>query len=226
MPQKHEPGPLEKKSQDEINFKQPRDEQLKPVSIWTRLSYIQRHLNAPKSRYNKFGKYYYRSCEDILNAVKGLLGEDEALIVTDDIIPMGQGRFYVRAEARFLKQGAPVTSVAYAREPDQKKGMDEAQITGATSSYARKYALNGLFAIDDTKDPDSDEHGNQSSSASSHTKSPQKSLEAVLGKPITQASDDELKSIKTKIQTKYGNNIPAPTRSILTLINNHLKKEN
>jgi len=119
------------------------------------LSEIQARLVAPKGQTNAFGKYKYRSCEDILEAVKPLLAEFNAtLIISDEIVMMGD-RFYVKATARvtFSREDFAQSS-AFAREPLTKKGMDEAQITGATSSYARKYALNGLFAIDDTKDAD------------------------------------------------------------------------
>jgi len=120
------------------------------------LNRIQRELKAPKGQFNSFGKYHYRNCEDILEAVKPLLG-DGVLTLSDEIVQLGD-RYYVKATAT-LTEGKPlgvVSVTAYAREALDKKGMDEAQITGAASSYARKYALNGLFCIDDTKDADSD----------------------------------------------------------------------
>lgn len=116
---------------------------------------IQHELKAPKNQRNSFGGYNYRSCEDILEAVKPILFKyGVAVVIEDEIVAVGN-RVYVRATAK-LKNGQDIIahSIAYAREPETKKGMDEAQITGATSSYARKYALNGLFAIDDTKDAD------------------------------------------------------------------------
>lgn len=116
------------------------------------LNKIQKELKAPKGQFNKFGGYKYRSCEDILEAVKPLLGAG-TLTLSDDIISEG-GRVYVRATATLRDGKDSVTVTAFAREADTKKGMDESQITGAASSYARKYALNGLFAIDDTKDAD------------------------------------------------------------------------
>jgi len=119
-----------------------------------RLHEIQQTLKAPKSQYNAFGKYKYRSCEDILEAVKPLLG-DSVLIISDDIINIGH-RFYVKSTATFLaKETEPISVVAYAREDEELKGMHQSQITGASSSYSRKYALNGLFLIDDSKDSDS-----------------------------------------------------------------------
>jgi len=118
---------------------------------------IQAELKAPKNQYNGFGKYKYRSCEDILEAVKPLLTKNKvSLIVKDEIVIVGE-RYYVKATAELYDEDSNLiaTNSAYAREPENKKGMDESQITGATSSYARKYALNGLLAIDDTKDADS-----------------------------------------------------------------------
>lgn len=115
---------------------------------------IQHKLKAPKGQYNSFGKYNYRSCEDILEGVKPLLKEHNlALLIDDEIVQIGE-RYYVKATAKITDGREFVSATAYAREPDIKKGMDESQITGATSSYARKYALNALLCIDDTKDAD------------------------------------------------------------------------
>ena len=115
---------------------------------------IQHKLKAPKGQYNSFGKYAYRSCEDILEGVKPLLAEHNlALYINDEIVQIGE-RYYVKATASITDGREFVSTTAYAREPDNKKGMDESQITGATSSYARKYALNALLCIDDTKDAD------------------------------------------------------------------------
>jgi hypothetical protein len=118
---------------------------------------IQQGLQAPKSRKNTFGGYNYRSCEDILEAVKPLLADQDCtLTLSDELCHIGD-RYYVQATARLTNNSGETISVtALAREAETKKGMDEAQVTGAASSYARKYALNGLFAIDDTKDADTD----------------------------------------------------------------------
>ena len=117
-----------------------------------KLAKIQKELKAPKGQLNKFGGYNYRSCEDILEAVKPLL--DGAILTRqDEIINIGN-RFYVKATATFTDGTYTHSVTAMAREPETKKGMDESQITGMASSYARKYALNGLFCIDDTKDAD------------------------------------------------------------------------
>ena len=120
---------------------------------------IQAELKAPKGQTNKFGGYKYRSCEDILEAVKPLLQKyNAALTLTDDIIQIG-GDVFVKATATFYAESsAPVAVSAFARHPKEKKGMDDSQITGAASSYARKYALNGLFCIDDTRDADTNEY--------------------------------------------------------------------
>lgn len=117
-----------------------------------KLAKIQKELKAPKGQMNKFGGYRYRSCEDILEAVKPLL-DGAILTLQDDIIYIGD-RFYVKATAKFTDGDYTQTTTAYAREPLDKKGADASQITGMASSYARKYALNGLFCIDDTKDAD------------------------------------------------------------------------
>lgn len=120
------------------------------------LQTIQSALKAPKGQFNAYGKYKYRSCEDILEAVKPLLAENKCtLTITDEIVCVSD-RVYVKAAATLTNsEGAVVSTTAFAREAKQKTGMDEAQVTGAASSYARKYALNGLFCIDDTKDADS-----------------------------------------------------------------------
>lgn len=124
------------------------------VVLIQRVGDIQHKLKAPKGQYNSFGKYNYRSCEDILEGVKPLLKEHNlALLIDDEIVQIGE-RYYVKATAKITDGREIVSANAYAREPDTKKGMDESQITGATSSYARKYALNALLCIDDTKDAD------------------------------------------------------------------------
>jgi len=117
---------------------------------------IQSELVAPKNQYNSFGRYNYRSCEDILVALKPLLKKYKCFVtIKDDIVNLGD-RFYVKATAKITNEaGEAVKSSAFAREDLTKKGMDSSQLTGSTSSYARKYALNGLFAIDDSKDADS-----------------------------------------------------------------------
>lgn len=128
------------------------EQQEQEMEIYVKLEKIQKTLKAPKNQTNTFGKYKYRSCEDILEAVKPLL--DGAVVTISDTIREVGGRVYVEAEATFSDGLNQVCVTAFAREPAERKGMDESQITGSASSYARKYALNGLFLIDDTKDAD------------------------------------------------------------------------
>ena len=133
------------------------------MSIYEKLMQIQRELKAPKGQYNSFGKYKYRSCEDILEAVKPILSKHGcAAVITDTLVHTGE-RYYVQATAILYdtETGDAVCNSAYAREEETKKGMDGSQITGTASSYARKYALNGLFLIDDTKDADTDAYHEQ-----------------------------------------------------------------
>lgn len=125
------------------------------------LQAIQSELVAPKGQYNSFGKYNYRSAEDILEALKPILKKHNAAITLSDEIVYIEGRHYVEASVTLFAEGEAIGAKASAREEETKKGMDGSQITGTASSYARKYALNGLFAIDDNKDPDTDEYVNQ-----------------------------------------------------------------
>lgn len=126
------------------------------MGINEKLLAVQSELKCNKSQYNAFGKYYYRNAEDILEAVKPLLAKVKATITINDEIVNIANRVYVKATAKIIdiESGEVVETNAYAREPENKKGLDESQITGSTSSYARKYALNGLLLIDDTKDSD------------------------------------------------------------------------
>lgn len=126
------------------------------MSVYKKLLDVQKRLNVPKNQRNEFGKYNYRTCEDILSAVKPLLAEVNAtLVVTDELVLQGDWH-YIKATATFIdcEEEKSVSNTAYAREGQEKKGMDVSQVTGSTSSYARKYALNGLFCIDDEKDAD------------------------------------------------------------------------
>lgn len=135
--------------------------------IYAALMAVQADLKAPKNQRNNFGKYDYRSAEDIIEAVKPLLKENGLILtMSDDIVLIGD-RYYVRATVSVtdIVTGESVQTSALAREAAQKKGMDESQVTGTASSYARKYALNGLFAIDDNRDADTDEYQQQTSRA-------------------------------------------------------------
>lgn len=130
---------------------------------------IQSELKAPKGQFNKFGGYKYRSCEDILEAVKPLCVKNNVqLTVSDELVMVGE-RYYIKATAKVTDGNEAVEVTAFAREAEQKKGQDESQITGTASSYARKYALNGLFCIDDTKDADTDEYTERTKKAEKKT---------------------------------------------------------
>ena len=127
------------------------------MNIYEKLAAIQQELIAPKNQFNKFGNYSYRSCEDILEGLKPCLKKVNAAVkISDEIIQIGD-RYYIKATANLIdcESGESISNTALAREEDSKKGMDSSQLTGSTSSYARKYALNGLFCIDDVKDADS-----------------------------------------------------------------------
>ena len=127
---------------------------MEQLSIYGKLSRIQTELKAPKGQTNAFGKYKYRSCEDIMEALKPHLAENNlAIILSDELVNIGD-RYYIKASATLTNGKEEIINTAYAREEESKKGMDSSQVTGASSSYARKYALNGLLAIDDTKDSD------------------------------------------------------------------------
>ena len=129
------------------------------MNVYEKLIKVQAELKAPKSKFNSFGKYKYRSLEDILEGVKPLLEKNKASLVIADSIEQVGDRYYLKATATFIdtENGESVSNSALARESADKKGMDDSQITGTASSYARKYALNGLLLIDDTKDADTDE---------------------------------------------------------------------
>ena len=158
---------------------------------------VQKNLVAPKSNYNNFGKYKYRSAEDILEAVKPLNAENGLLLtITDEPVYIGE-RHYIKATATITDGTDTMAVTAYARESANRKGQDESQITGTASSYARKYALNGLYLIDDTKDADTDEYRNQGN-------------KAPASKPATQAEIGNLKKeiiAFSKLMTEQGKNV-------------------
>lgn len=127
-------------------------------NLYEKLLNIQSKLSAPKNQYNSFSNFYYRSCEDILEAVKPLLEENKVTLkISDEMVEIG-GRCYIKSTATLidLESTTSIENTAYAREPEARKGMSEEQLSGSCSSYCRKYCLNGLFLIDDNKDPDSD----------------------------------------------------------------------
>jgi len=171
-------------------------------TIMERLYKIQKELKAPKGQYNEFAKFKYRSCEDILEAVKPLL-EDCILTLSDTLVMIGE-RYYIKATARIWNTDSEISVTAYAREEENKKGMDASQITGTASSYARKYALNGLFLIDDTKDADTMDNTKQEKKA--EKKQPPKeaspaaaitALKGVLGAKMGKMSDEDKVALYT-----------------------------
>ncbi|WP_299996940.1 ERF family protein [uncultured Cedecea sp.] len=173
--------------------------------FYAKLAEIQRTLNAPKNQFNSFGKYKYRSCEDILEGVKPLLG-GLFLSISDEVVLIGN-RHYVKATARITDGESTHEATALAREEESKKGMDSAQVTGATSSYARKYCLNGLFGIDDSKDADTDEHKNQQNSAAQNQQkqanqtkpTPDQSLAAFTAAAGNASTPEQLKQAFAKV---------------------------
>ena len=161
------------------------------MEIYKKLEKIQKELKAPKGQYNNFGKYKYRSCEDIVEAVKPLL-DGAVLLLSDEIVQIGE-RYYVEASATFSDGKESITIKAQAREAEHKKGMDESQVTGAASSYARKYALNGLFAIDDTKDADTqkpENGGNGENQNKAEAEDKEQLFKQIVAKVMEIAEDD------------------------------------
>ena len=158
--------------------------------IYSELARIQHELNAPKTLFNKFGNYYYRNAEGILAAVKPLL-KDMALIINDEPVLVGD-RFYIKATATLTDGEESVSAVAYAREDETKKGMDGCQLTGACSSYARKYALNALLMIDDAKDSD-----DESLSPKNPKNEPEKPVrQEIPAKPVKQDAPAMVETVK------------------------------
>lgn len=127
------------------------------MTLNEKLAFVQKHLKAPKNQFNKFGGYKFRSCEDILTGLKEVMPDDCTVIMSDDFVAIGD-KMYCKATATFRYKDESLSVTAMARESMNQKGMSDGQCSGASSSYARKYALNGLFAIDDSKDSDSNEH--------------------------------------------------------------------
>ena len=150
------------------------------MNIYEKLMNIQQELKAPKGQYNDFGKYKYRSCEDILESVKPLLEKYKVTIILSDKLEQIGERYYIRAKAILIdtESNNSIENTAYAREEETKKGMDVSQITGTSSSYARKYALNGLLLIDDTKDADTDEFAKENNKGKTKEEPKEKKITA------------------------------------------------
>ncbi len=149
------------------------------MSVYAKLREIQLSLIAPKNQYNSFGKYNYRSCEDILEGLKPCLQATQTAVTVEDAIVQIGDRYYVKATATLFdcETNEYVSNTAYAREEESKKGMDASQVTGATSSYARKYALNGLFCIDDVKDADTRDNRQEEAKKQQKEEQQQKEIE-------------------------------------------------
>lgn len=205
------------------------------MNIYEKLIKIQNELKTPKNQYNSFGKYAYRSCEDILEGLKPILLSNKATVFINDEIVFIEGRFYIKATVTFLdvETGEKIENSAFAREEESKKGMDGSQVTGACSSYARKYALNGMFAIDDTKDADAtNEHVKSKSIANKTNTTPATSNKTNTGLitdkqkkmlfAISNGKTDEVKEIlgkygytsSSEIKMKDFNNICDEIRNL------------
>lgn len=183
------------------------------MNIYEKLLGIQAQLKAPKSQYNSFGKYNYRNCEDILEAVKPLCAQYKAVVtVSDEIEAVGE-RYYVKSTASLYDTESTdkISVTARAREEAEKKGMDGSQVTGASSSYARKYALNGLFAIDDTKDSDTTNKGDRADKQPTATKESEPEIDYETacglktkgGKNLDMLEEKELKILSTCGNKRY-----------------------
>lgn len=189
----------------------------------SKLLYIQQELKAPKGQYNQFGKYKYRNCEDILEALKAPLKETGCHVTLSDKIVMVGDRIYVEATASlYHNEKCLESTTAYAREPIAKKGMDESQITGAASSYARKYALNGLFAIDDTKDADSNDNSQEQTLISKEQLS-ELSTYCMDVSPEGQELNDLGKRVTAAYKIESLDKLPA---NVFNNVMNRLKNEN
>lgn len=181
----------------------------KKYNVHEALVYIQTELNAPKNLFNKFGGYKYRNLEGITDALKPFLKEtDCTFIISDNMVELN-GRFYIVADATLTdSNGEERKATGWAREAENKKGMDEAQITGSSSSYARKYAANGLFAIDDTKDPDhTNKHGKDDTPKTPTAPKPdsKESTKENTNKP--KLSDERFQKILKALKDDYGKHI-------------------
>lgn len=191
------------------------------MSIVKTLSEIQADLKAPKGQRNSFGKYNYRSAEDILEAVKPLTSKHGLILTLSDEITLIGDRIYVKATARLTDGEQEVVTVAFAREEENKKGMDASQVTGAASSYARKYALNGLFCIDDTKDSDAtNTHGKAETKPAAKKPAAKKAASGNLFDKSMEhinASKDKVSAAKA-VLNKYGDDFTKEQRTQLESI--------
>lgn len=187
------------------------------MNIYETLSKIQMELKAPKGQFNSFGKYKYRSCEDIIEAVKPIANKYNSLVIlSDELVNIGD-RYYIKATVTLsdIEEEKSISVSAYAREEESKRGMDGSQITGTASSYARKYALNGLFAIDDTKDSDATNTGEEApkkKEVPDKAVKAQVSLKSIMEKALEihgeEVGKDIIKNYLTKYKYEKTSNIP------------------
>ena len=166
----------------------------KSASIYEALTSLQKRLKAPKGNFNKFGGYYHRSAEDILESIKPLIPDDHSIYLTEDLLHIGD-RYYIKASAIFTNGSDTIQVNSFAREEEIKKGMDSSQITGSATSYARKYALGALLLIDDTKDSDA----TNSHERTQATSQPAKPITAPPAKPQTSQPEPVLLALTPQV---------------------------
>ena len=201
-------------------------------AFWAKLAKVQAELKAPKSQYNSFGKYKYRSCEDILEAVKPILRDNGMTLTIYDSVELIGERFYIKATATLTDAESTCSTecTAYAREDADKKDMDGSQITGTASSYARKYCLNGLFLIDDTKDADTDEFKRQQEKKPEQVGAIQaaamrKRIEALSKKDTPEGKAEDVAWFVKKVTNGRTNDVTKITVQELTALNGVITKK-
>ena len=175
------------------------------MGIYEKLSHIQNEMKVPKNLYNKFGNYYYRNAESILESAKPICAKYKTTLFVEDSIEYLEGRFYVRAVATLMdwESAEMIQNVAFARECDKKIGMDDSQLTGSCSSYARKYALNGLFCLDDVKDADTDEQETERNERAKKSESKQRmASEKQIGLIVNLYSKNEIMAMLKRMNKK------------------------
>lgn len=202
-------------------------------SIYKKLLDVQTELKAPKGQFNKFGNYSYRSCEDILESLKPLLKQVKATVVLTDEIKLVGDRYYIEATCKFIdiETGEVLENKSLAREDENKKGMDLAQVTGSCSSYARKYALNGMFCIDDVKDADAtNKHGkedsNKSCSQDNATNTARKLSDKQLSRlyAIANKAGADKDLVKQQVFKKFGKEVKDLTKQEYDIVCNGYEK--
>ena len=200
--------------------------------FWAKLAKVQAELKAPKSQYNSFGKYKYRSCEDILEAVKPILRDNGMTLTIYDSVELIGERFYIKATATLTDAESTCSTecTAYAREDAEKNDMDGSQITGTASSYARKYCLNGLFLIDDTKDADTDEFKRQQEKkpepvGAIQAAAMRKRIEALSKKDTAEGKAEDVAWFVKKVTNGRTNDVTKITVQELTALNGVITKK-